>query len=112
MLERRNSDRVNLKDAWIREESGDFIFSYAIKDLSEDGVFLLKKVLTKDQEAFSKFTFSLPNGLSIRSVAGRIIREENKDDSRGVAVQFLNLTEDARIALKKFILDNTIHGHA
>jgi hypothetical protein len=112
MLERRNSDRVSLNDIWVREENGDYLFSYSVKNISEDGLFLDKRVLSPDQEPFSKFSFSLPNGTILRGIVGKVVREEKSNSLRGVAVHLQNLTEEARIALKKFVSERTIHGHA
>ena len=111
MLERRNSDRLKLKNIWVKEENGDFQYALSAKNLSEDGIFLEKKMLTHDQEAYSKLTFTLPNGKVFRNITARMIREERKNSS-GAAFEFLNLDEHIRIELKKFIASCTLFGNA
>ena len=112
MLERRNSDRVAMSEIWVREENGDYLHSYCAKNISEEGIFLDKRMNTPGQEPFSKFSFCLPNGTILRGLTGRIVREEKAGSLRGAAIQFLNLTEEARMALKKFVLERSLHGHA
>lgn len=109
MLERRNSDRVKTQQIWVREENGEYLFSYAAKDLSEEGIFLDKRTVSPSQEPFSKFTFSLPDGSFLRNITGRVVREEKR---QGAAIQFLNISEDVRMILKKFIVERTVSGHA
>ncbi len=105
MLERRNSNRIPLKDIWAKEANGDFQFSLEAKNISEEGVFLLKKLKTNDQEAFSQISLMLPNGTAIRNISARMIREVKGGHESGAIFEFLNMSENIRFELKKFIVE-------
>ena len=111
MLERRNSDRLNV-NVWVKEENGDYQFSFRCADLSEEGVFLEKKLTTKDNEAFSRLTFTLPNGKVFCNITARIVREHRNGKRIGAALEFLNMSEKTRIDLKQYLYENTLRGTA
>lgn len=112
MLERRNSDRVAVKELWVREENGDYLFSYSAQDISEEGIFLAKRMNSPDQEPFSRLSFTLPDGTLLRNLTGRVVREEKRGGIHGAAIQFLNMSEEVRLALKRFVISRCIHGNA
>jgi hypothetical protein len=90
--------------------NGDYLFSYKAHNLSEDGVFLENKFCVNSQEPFSKLSFNLPNGVHLRNITARIIREERKGAIKGCAYEFMNLSEDDRLALKRFFAEHTLRG--
>ncbi|MGE3262531.1 MAG: PilZ domain-containing protein [Bacteriovoracia bacterium] len=110
MLERRNSDRASLRLVNAKEMNGEYLFTYRAKDFSEDGIFLENKFCVSTQEPYSKISFTLPNGVRLNNLTARIIREERKGASKGCAYEFLNLSEENRIALKKFFIEHTLRG--
>lgn len=103
MNERRNSNRLAFVEKMtVREMNGDYIYTLRALNLSEEGVFLENKFCASDQEAFSKISFVLPNGQSVRNIVARIVREEKSGSRKGSAYEFMNISEDARMELKRF----------
>jgi hypothetical protein len=96
-----------MNEMWVREENGDYFFTYVAANLSEEGLFLQKRLPSPDQEPYSRYTFSLPNGKVFRGLTGRIVREQKLGAGKGAGVQFLNLPEHVRIALRQFILEKS-----
>lgn len=111
MTERRNSDRHALK-LMVRETNGDYLFSLRTVNLSEDGIFLENKFCVSDQEPFSKLTFTLPNGKQIRNVVAKIVRENQSGESKGSAYEFVNISEEARMELKRYFCSFALAGNA
>jgi hypothetical protein len=111
MLERRTSDRVKLYGVWVKEENGEYNFSYSVRNISEEGLFMENKMRMGDQEPFSKLSFVLPGGRIIRNICARMVRENSGRDG-GAAYEFLNMPEDIRIELKRFVMEKTLHGNA
>lgn len=103
MLERRNSARLVL-DCKVREANGDYLYSFQATNLSEEGVFLVNKICFHAQDHHSKLSFTLPNGAQLRNITARIVRENRKGEPKGCAYEFLNLSEDDRIELKRCML--------
>jgi c-di-GMP-binding flagellar brake protein YcgR len=103
MLDRRNSARLPLP-LKVRELNGDYMFTWDAADLSEEGIFLVNKVCFSNQDHYSKLSLSLPNGTQLTNVTARIVRENRRGRS-GCAFEFLNLSEDHRIELKRFLLE-------
>jgi hypothetical protein len=101
MLERRNSHRLPLERTMVRETNGDYLFSLRARDLSEDGIFLENKLCVSGQDPFSRLSFFLPNGRQLSNITARIVREVRKGEHRGCAYEFLNLSEEDRIELKR-----------
>lgn len=110
MLERRNSDRCSLRSANVKEMNGEYLFTYKAHNFSEDGVFLENKFCVSTQEPFSKLSFTLPNGVHLKNLTARIIREDRKGAVKGCAYEFLNLSEEDRLHLKRFFLEHTLRG--
>ena len=111
MLERRNSDRLPL-NLFVSEANGDYLYSYKAINLSEEGIFLEGKFRLPHQEAFSEITFTLPNGVRLAKLTARMVREEQKGPHKGAAFEFLNLDENARMELKRYIIANSLRGSA
>lgn len=103
MLERRMSARLPLS-LKARELNGDYMYSWNVANLSEEGLFLSNKVCFGEQDPFSRLTFTLPNGTELRNITARIVRETRTGQAVGCGYEFLNLTEDDRMALKRFAL--------
>jgi hypothetical protein len=110
MLERRNSDRALLRTVNAQEMNGEYLFTYRAKDFSEEGIFLENKFCVVSQEPYSRISFTLPNGVHLRNLTARVIREERKAEAKGCAYEFLNLTEEHRMALKRFFIEHTLRG--
>ncbi len=110
MLERRNSDRMALPKLSVREANGDYFFQYFAANLSEEGIYLQHRQLMSNQEPYSLLTFTLPNGKQIRNVTARIVREVRRGPKAGCGFEFLNLSEDHRMELKKFFCAHLIRG--
>jgi hypothetical protein len=110
MLERRNSDRLGMGKLAVKETNGDYLFAFQALNLSEEGVFLANKQCVSGQEPYSKLTFTLPDGKQLRNITARIVREERKGAHKGCAYEFMNLSEDHRIELKKFFIAHLIKG--
>ncbi len=105
-LERRNSAR-SLLPVKVRETNGDYFYSWAAADLSEDGIFLVNKLCFSDQDSHSKLTFTLPDGTHLKDLTARIVRETRQSRHgrhAGCAFEFMNLSEDQRIALKRYLV--------
>ena len=107
--ERRNSQRLPLNNIWVREENGDYLFSFEARDVSEEGIYLKKRAVNPGQEPFSKFSLTLPGGKALKNLTGRIVWEQRGE---GSAVQFLNLSESARIELKKYVAEQLLKASA
>lgn len=103
MLERRNSARLPLP-LKIRETNGDYFYTWDAADLSEEGVFVKNKVCFSAQESHSKLSFLLPDGSHLANITARVVRENRRGPKQGCAIEFLNLTEEQRIALKRFVM--------
>lgn len=110
MLERRNSDRQAVRALPVQEINGEYQFSYRARNFSEEGIFLENKFCVGTQEPFSKVSFTLPNGVHLRHITARIVREDRKGDLKGCAYEFMNLSEEDRMALKKYFADHFIRG--
>lgn len=112
MQERRNSDRVYLHQTHVKELNGDYQFAYRALNISDEGIFLEGKICASDQEPFSSISFTLPNGVALKNLTARMVREERKGPRRGAAYEFLNLDENSRLELRKFIYENLLKGTA
>lgn len=111
MTERRNSDRLNLPKLQVKELNGEYMYSFRALNLSEDGLFLENKILGS-QEPFSKLSFLLPNGKHVRNVTARIVREERSGARIGAAYEFVQISEEARMELKKYFYEHLLRGTA
>jgi c-di-GMP-binding flagellar brake protein YcgR len=103
-LERRNSPRLAFSGK-VRETNGEYLFSFQAANLSEEGMFLTGKICFNAQDHHSKLTFTLPSGFQLREVTARIVRENRKTEPKGCAYEFLNLSEEARMELKRCMLE-------
>ncbi len=103
MLERRNSARTVIQTK-VREKNGDYLFTLDAANLSEEGVFVLNKSCFSSQEPYSLLSLTLPNGVQLKNITARIVRESRKGRPQGCAYEFLNLSEDARMELKRFLM--------
>lgn len=112
MMERRNSDRLMMPKLMIRETNGDYFFTLRALNLSEEGLFLENKFCGPSHEAFSKLSFTLPNGKMISNITARIVREEKNGDKRGCAYEFLKISEHDRMELKRFFAEALLKGTA
>ncbi|MFH1223204.1 MAG: PilZ domain-containing protein [Pseudomonadota bacterium] len=85
---KRNHERVTpSQSVLVKEDTGEIINYYHVKNISQGGMYLLKKISSKDERT-STFTFLLPN-LTDNSVNGTIF--ETRLDENGIygtAVKF------------------------
>ena len=112
MLERRNSDRIRLPSCWVNEKNGDYFFTFQAADLSEEGIFLRSRMVSPSQTPFSSISFTLPNGVMLRNVTARMVRENRTGSLVGSAFEFVNLSEEARMELRRFFHDYLLKGSA
>lgn len=91
---------------WVKEENGDFHYSLRTRNLSEEGIFVERKMRAPDQEPFSRLSFLLPGGKTLRNITARMVREQR--DGSGAAYEFMNLSEEARIELKRYLLERSL----
>jgi hypothetical protein len=112
MLERRNSDRIRLPSSWCNEINGDYFYTFQAADLSEEGIFLRSRMLNPGQAPFSKLTFKLPNGTLLKNVTARLVREHRTGALVGSAFEFMNLTEEQRLELRRFFNEYLLKGSA
>ena len=103
MLERRNSARLPLS-LKVRELNGDYQYTWDAADLSEDGVFLKSKICFSSQDPFSKLNLTLPDGTPLLNVTARVVRESRRGPQVGCGLELMNLSEDHRMALKRFLV--------
>lgn len=104
MLERRSSARLPLS-LKVRETNGDYFYTWDAADLSEEGIFVKNKVCFNAQDPFSKISLTLPNGTHLLNVTARVVRENRRGSHAGCALELMNLSEENRIALKRFLLE-------
>lgn len=110
MKERRNSPRAHLPQVVVKETNGDYLYHLKLVNLSEEGIFLHNKFCSSDQDAFSKLSFTLPNGHTVHNAVARIIREEKTGTRLGSAYEFLKISELDRMELKKFFAQRHMHA--
>ena len=103
-MERRNSSRLPTRELFVQERNGDYLFTLAVENLSEEGMFVRGKMVTDDHHYVSYLTFRLPNGAELENVPAKIIRETFSADRNGVVFHFVSMDEDMRIQLKKFLM--------
>ena len=103
MSEKRRHERiVPNQSVLVKEDTGEIINYYHVKDISLGGMYLLKKISSKEENT-STFTFLLPE-LSDHSVQGEVY-ETRLDDNGvyGTSVRFTEATTAGKIvdAIKK-----------
>ena len=88
---RKHERIVPSQSVLVKEDTGEIINYYHVKNISLGGMYLLKKITSKEERT-SNFTFLLPN-LTENSVSGAIF--ETRLDNNGVygtAVRFTDNT--------------------
>jgi hypothetical protein len=108
VLEQRNSVRASFGNLWVKEVNGDYLFAFKVLNISEEGLFLEKKLCASDNEPFSTLSFTLPNGKFLRNLTARIVRQ----DKNGSAYEFMNLSEENRLELKRYLVSSQLKGTA
>ncbi len=94
MINRRDFERVTPdREILVKEDTGELINYYHLKDISQCGMYLLRKISSKSEKV-STFTFLLPN-LMEKTVDGEVF-ETRLDDTGtyGTAVKFVNNTDE------------------
>jgi len=99
MNNRREFERVAPKNSvLVKEDTGEIINYYHLKNISNGGMFLLKKISSKTEKN-STYTFLVP-GVSNTILVGEVF-ETRLDDSGtyGTAIKFVN-TKDSETVVK------------
>ena len=90
MSEKRQYERiVPNQSVLVKEDTGEIINYYHVKDISLGGMYLLKKISSKEEKT-SSFTFLVPE-LSEHSLQGEIY--ETRLDENGVYGTAVRFTE-------------------
>jgi hypothetical protein len=101
MIEKRKDERFTPKEKiLVKEDTGEIINYYHLRDISAGGMYLFKKI-SSNAEGVSKFTFLIPE-LMNRTVNGKIY--ETRIDSQGTygtAVRFDSETADLKAVVSK-----------
>lgn len=106
-VERRNSLRIGLSEVTVVEKNGDYLFHHTVENVSEEGIFVRGKVITESHHYVSYLSLRLPDGSELRDVPAKVIRESFGPNRNGVAFHFVNMDEEARIRLKRFMLSHS-----
>jgi hypothetical protein len=96
---KREFERVAPKNSvLVKEDTGEIINYYHLKNISNGGMFLLKKISSKTENN-STYTFLVP-GVSNTAIIGEVF-ETRLDDSGtyGTAIKFVN-NKDAEPVVK------------
>ncbi len=94
---RRSFERVTPDTSvLVKEDTGEIINYYHLKNISSGGMFLLKKISSKTEKN-STYTFLVP-GVSEVALVGEVY-ETRLDDSGsyGTAIKFLNNKEAEKV---------------
>jgi len=84
---RKHERIVPSQSVLVKEDTGQIINYYHVKNISLGGMYLLKKISSKDERT-SSFTFLLPD-LTGNSISGSIFETRLDDNSvYGTAVKF------------------------
>jgi len=88
MSEKRRHERiVPTQSVLVKEDTGEIINYYHVKDISLGGMYLLKKISSKEENT-SSFTFLLPE-LAGHCVQGEVYQTRLDDNGvYGTAVRF------------------------
>ena len=96
----------------VKEANGDYFYSFRALNLSETGIYLENKICISGQEPFSQVTFSLPNGKQLKNITARMVRENIGGQNNGSAFEFLNISEETRMELRRFFESHALKGTA
>ena len=88
MLNRRKYPRVKpSRSVLVKEDTGEIINYYHLRDISLGGMYLMKKISSKSEKT-STYTFLIPDIMEV-SVGGGVLQTRlNNDGSYGTAVVF------------------------
>ncbi len=107
-MERRNSRRLSIHDLFVEEKNGDYLYTLKTENLSEEGVFLIGKFVTKNQDYVSYLKFRLPNQDYPLSISALMVRERGIKQGQGVAYHFVSMDEPTRMSLKRYLVEQEI----
>lgn len=98
--ERRASPRISPKSLWVTEYSSDYQFTTKVRDISEGGIFLNKRVNT----ASTPSLLVIPMGKhGTLNVAARPVYDHFSPSSYGTGYEFMGLTDAQSKALKNLL---------
>ena len=91
---------------WLGEDfktENDFKFCYSTRDLSESGMFL-ETITPLKVNSILKLEFSMPGTDKSISVSAKVVRTREEGDlNDGMGVEFIDLTDDDKEFIKKFV---------
>jgi hypothetical protein len=88
MINRRIAERVMPKQSvLVKEDTGEIINYYHLKDISKGGMYLLKKISSKTEKN-STYTFLVP-GMMDNAVTGEVFETRlDNNGTYGTAIKF------------------------
>lgn len=109
--DRRKNHRHTVENVWVEEQNGDFVYQVQALELSESGVFLRARFKGLRQKQISRLALKLNSQDEVRGILARPLREE-VNGRRGIAYQFINLDEEARIRIRMFLSGRAFDEYA
>lgn len=96
MAEKRKFERINPKEKiLVKEDTGEIINYYHLRDISLGGMYLLKKI-SSTSESNSKFTFIVPK-LMNKTINGEVYQTRLDDKGNyGTAIRFDEKNKDLK----------------
>jgi hypothetical protein len=93
MINKRTSERVIPKQSvLVKEDTGEIINYYHLKDISNGGMYLLKKISSKTEKN-STYTF-LVSGMMDSAITGEVFETRlDSNGTYGTAIKFSNPKE-------------------
>ena len=93
MINRRTAERITpSQSVLVKEDTGEIINYYHLKDISVGGMYLLRKISSKTEKN-STYTFLVP-GIMESSISGEVYETRlDGDGNYGTAVRFGNPQE-------------------
>ena len=93
MMNRRTAERITTNQSvLVKEDTGEIINYYHLKDISNGGMYLLRKISSKT-ERNSTYTFLVP-GIMENAINGEVYETRlDGDGNYGTAVRFGNPQE-------------------
>ena len=116
MKEQRRAERVKpIEQILVKEDTGEVINYYYLKDISETGMYLLRKIANDNATGKrSSFTFMTPDLMeyTVEGILGET-RLNSGEEVYGTAVQFVPQEQDKLKDIVEFIktemANKTIH---
>lgn len=98
-VERREFRRINARNLWVTELSGDYQFVAQARDISQGGIFLNGRMKTSQTPSIIRIQF---NGQPIELMAQPVYDQVSNKDY-GTGYQFMNMSVALAKTLKSFL---------